>query len=69
MAIAFSIKSNNQNTLSVLRYKILPIEYLKKDFIIKFFKGFTINLKGTALIMAAQIFNVFKHKGLWPLCF
>ena len=67
-AISLRVKSNNHNTLSVLRDIGFSVQNAEKYFIVQLVKRFMNHLERAAFIMAAQIFYIFKHKGLWPFC-
>ena len=69
VAITLSVETDNQNTFSVLRNKVLPIQNLIIHFIIEFFQRFTDHFKRASLVMTAQILDIFQHKRLRAFCF
>ena len=69
LSIPFFIKADNDNTLSVLRYIAFSVNDLEEYLVIQLPQRFLDNLKSSAFVMTAKIFDILQHKCFWTLCF
>ena len=62
--VPLPVKPNEENSFTVLRDKVLAIDYLKEHLVIKFFKGIPNDTEGIALVMTAKVLYVLQEKCL-----
>ena len=69
LSIPFFIKADNDNTLYVLRHIAFSVNDLEEYFVVQLPQRFLDNLKSSAFVMAAKIFDILQHKRFRTLCF
>ena len=69
LSVPFFIKADNDNTLSVLRHIAFSVNDLEEYFVVQLPQRFLDNLKSSAFVMTAKIFDILQHKCFRTLCF